>query len=203
MERKNVPAPSLSLKTQPRKKKSNGRLIAALISILLLVALLAGAVVCYLNDYFGMRSSIVAFFISQDTQYQERMASLDQREAALLAKETALNDMAAQQEKEAEKQQKTQEKLDAQQAELETANQDLASRMTAFDNNVAELDKLVDTVSNMSPKAAAAMLESMTPIEDAANLLIRMESKDAAAILEEMTAEGARQMTSTMLLLSQ
>ncbi|NCB30020.1 MAG: hypothetical protein EOM66_01255 [Clostridia bacterium] len=193
---------SLALAAAP-KKKTSGKIILTLILVLLVVGLLAGVTVCYLFDYLSLRTGIVSFFINQDEQYRTRLAELDQREVDLSQREAALDETAAKQEQTDKKQQREQERLETFKAELDTKEKDLNTRITAFDNGVAEYDKVVQTVAAMDAKSAAAMLETLWPVEDTAKLLNAMIPKKAAAILEKMTTAGAKTITEKMILLSQ
>lgn len=193
-----VPVPA-----RPVKKKAKGRLVLSLILVFLLLALLGGAAASYIYDFFSLRSSIVGFFITQDDQYRGRMAQLDRREAALTQREAELNEQAAQHELTDKRQQRENERLEALRAELNAQDEDLRSRITAFDGSVAEFDNLVLTVAAMDPKSAAEMLETLWPLEDSAKLLNAMQPKKAAAILEKMSAAGAKKVAEKLISLSQ
>lgn len=203
MEKKTSSGKSAPATNSPSGKKSSGKSVFVLIMVLLVVGLLAGAAGCYLYDYFGVRTSVVGFFVGQDDQYITRMAQLDQREAELNVREATLTDMAAQQEQTQQKQQREQEQLDAQKAELEKENNDLNDRITAFDNAETEFGNVVQTVAAMDAQSAATMLETLASVEDAARILNAMPSKQAAAILEKMTANGAKKVAETLIRLSQ
>lgn len=185
------------------QKRSKGGLILTLILVFLLLILLGGITVGYLYDYFSIRSTIVGFFITQDDQYSARMAQLDQRETELTRREAELNEQAAKHELTDKRQQREQERLEALRAELGAQDEDLRSRITAFDGNVAEFDNIVLTMAAMDPKSAAALLETLWPLEDAAKLLNAMQPKKAAAILEKMSAEGAKKVAEKLISLSQ
>lgn len=184
---------------QRPKKKKFWKFVIVLILLLLFAGLGVCAALCYIHDYYGVRSQIVAFFITQDDQYRSKLMELDERELELDEREHELSEVAAQQAATAEQQQKEQARLDALFADLETRESNLSSRITAFDNNVMDYDKLVETIVEMDTENAAVLLETVWPTADAAKLLSRMEPKDAAGILDEMTAEGARIITEMLI----
>jgi len=202
-KKKAPPGKAIAVKPEEEKKSSTGKLILILVLTLLLIGLIVGVVLCYINDWFGLRTSIVDFFIGQDELYSTRLAQLDQREAELLARETSLSEVALQQQEIAAQQQAEQQRLDAMLADIQFQDQELSSRITAFDNSIIEFDQLVDTLAAMDSANAAAVLEGLWPLEDAARILSSMEPATAASILDEMTTEGARSIAEVLVLMSQ
>lgn len=207
MEKKKAapPANELAVKGKPEKKKKKGRgkLILILILVLLLVGLIAGAVLSYIYDFFGLRTAIVGFFIQQDDQYAVWLNRLEQKEAELAAKETSLNDIALQQQEIALQLQEEQARLDREWESINASTQELDDRITAFDNTIIGFDTLVDTIAAMDSQSAAEMLEGIWPVEDAARILAKMDAGTAASILEEMSTENARSMAEVLLLMTQ
>lgn len=184
------------------EKKKKG-IVGKLILLLLVVVLIAGGVVCYLYDYFGVRTAIVGFFIEQDQQYVTRLEELDLRAAELAAKEEEQTAITAEQEA-------TQARLDAQQAQIDaqlaqlTADQDsFNTRVTEFDQSIEEFDEVVATFVAMDTKNAAAILESWASSIEAARILAAMEPDQNAGILDEMTTQGALRLAQAMLALAE
>ena len=82
----------LAVPPQKKEKEKGGGAVLTLVLLLLILALLGGFAYCYMNDYFGVRSAIVHFFITQDEQYETSLAQLEERMAQLEAWETTLEE---------------------------------------------------------------------------------------------------------------
>ncbi len=185
------------------KRKKALKLIITLIVVLLFVGALAGLVVCYMNDYLGLRTAIVGYFVTVDDQYREQMQALSDRAAELDARAAELEATATEQAAVQEEQTTENARLLALQEELAAEEQELSINSYEFEAGIIAFNEVVDVIREMDTAGAATTLETMQDTMEAARVLATLDAKDAAGIIDEMTPEGQRRMTEALLLLSE
>lgn len=184
------------------KKKKKKRGLGGLILILLLLVIIAGAVVCYLYNFFDFKTMVIAFFVEQDDSYALMAADLSQQYDAIdkswvdiEAKEAELAGLAEELIAKEAQLNSREEQLRSQDAELEEARRQLQE-------GTVEFEQIVETVSSMNAKTAAAMLQEFTNVNQVALVLSELEPKATAKILKEMPAGTAASITELLIYLS-
>ncbi len=171
----------------PSKKKRGGKGVIAI--ILVILAVLAG--MCYYFNILGMKTKVIAFFINQDEQYEQAMAS-----------QQAAEDLLNQQQAEIEDQQAEIERRNVELNEREAAvshqEGEAADEQAEAEEKQAGLEKMAKIYEGMDSAAAAGILGDFTDMQWIADLLSQMSEKKAAAILTAMDTKLAAEITLKM-----
>jgi flagellar motility protein MotE (MotC chaperone) len=172
-------------KPVPKKKSAKGA------AVLVLVALAVTAGVCYYFNILDLKTRVVAFFISQDEQYAQAMAS-----------QQAQSDLLSQQQTEMEEQQGALDRRESELNERENAisyqEDEAADTQAAEEEKQAGLEKMAKIYEGMDSAAAAGIMGNFTDRQYVADLLAQMSEKKAAAILEALDPALAVDITMKM-----
>jgi len=177
---------------KPEKGESRGK--PKLVLAIVIIGLIAAAGAMYYFNILGLKTRVVGFFISQDTQYQDAIAAkadyetmkseLDERQLQLSEKEKQLaEDEASLQERE--------KKL----REQETASSSTGTSQLSGETGEAQI---VQVFEGMSNSAAAEILNRTTDNGWIANLLLQLDEKKAGKILAAMDVDKAVVITRLM-----
>lgn len=172
------------------RKRPKGKLILAII----IISLIGAAGAFYYFNLFEVKSKVINFFISQDTQYQDAIAAksnyelltaeLEQRKIELNNQQKQLDEdiLKLEEEKKAFNQQKNEENA-----------QGGATTAGSGDGK-----SVVDVLAGMKASAAAEILNRTTDNGWIADVLKQMDEKTAGKILAAMDVEKAVVITRLM-----
>ena len=201
--------------------KKKNRAVLKLVLILIPVFLVACFVVALIFNMFGFRdmigrlviepliNTIIWFdpeFTSVDEALRrrddERSRVLDEREAGLAALEeeldargTQANERDIQLDKRDAALDKREESLKQEQESAEAP----AYKRVLTEQELADLQSLSRSFSNMDPEIAAGILEELYEIDDVAAIIYHMSERNAAGILSVMDADFAARITEILL----
>lgn len=191
-----------------QQPKERGGFPFIIIPLALIVVLLIGLGASIFFDFFQVRTGLINFLSSLDSQNHSYAETLQQRDEALTTREA---EMAAQQ----EDLQRQQDKLKSDETKLNKRTADLDERERKLteleiaatpiyrgelsDEKLAELKNLGKIYSSMSPESAANILPQLYSAVDMAAVLFYMDKTAAAAVMELLSPEISAQITTEML----
>lgn len=185
-------------KKKKKKKKGLGKIIA----ILLILIIIGGAVLCYMMNYFGVKTMVVAFFITQDDQYATVMRTLTDKQAELEGQVGALDARAAELDLRETELDKKQTSINSQQESITKQKSDLANEKKLLQDVILDRAEVISIINSMSADKAAEMLENYRSIYEVAAVLAEIDMKKAAKIIEAFTPAMSARITEQMLSLS-
>lgn len=176
-------------KGEKAPKGSKGKLILAIV----IIGLIGAAGAFYYFNLFDVKTKVINFFISQDTQYEDAIAAKTNYErltAELDERQIELNEQQKQLDED-------RQKLEDQQA----AFRELQNRTNAQGSSTVEGsggNSVVEVLADMKVSAAAEILNRTMDNGWIADVLIQMDEAQAAKILAAMDVEKAVVITRLM-----